>query len=116
MLLLGWVGNTVRTGGDSTVKWYVHTHELPQTVNDSITRISSKQAIPIQDFQGFKSFGFLFAEACFQASKRSDLKLYVGMSREAKTTITVNDYWLLGIKNEISFGILQENHTLRVLA
>lgn len=38
--------------------------------NDSTARVSaSEQAIPIQDFQGFKSFGFLFAEACFQASK-----------------------------------------------
>lgn len=98
------------------MKWHGHTHELPRTVNDSITRTASEQAIPTQDFQSFKSFGFLFAEACFQASKHSDLKLYVGMSREAKTTITVNDYWFSGIKNEISFGILQENHTRRVLA
>lgn len=55
------------------MKWHVHTHELPWTVNGSITRISSKQAIPIQDFQGFKTFGFLFAEACFQASKQTQI-------------------------------------------
>lgn len=55
------------------MKWHVHTHELPWTVNDSITSISSKQAIPIQDFQVFKSFGFLFAEACFQASKQTQI-------------------------------------------
>lgn len=46
----------------------------------------------------------------------SDLQLDVGMSSEAKTTTTVNDYWFFGIKKEISCGILQENHTLRVLA
>lgn len=46
----------------------------------------------------------------------SDLKLDVGVSSEAKTTTTVNDYWLSGIKKEIPRGILQENHTLRVLA
>lgn len=73
ILLSGLVGTTVSTGGDSSVKWHVHTHELPWTVTDSITRISSKQAIPIQDFQGFKSFGFLFAEACFQASKQTQI-------------------------------------------
>lgn len=73
ILLSGLVGTTVNTGGDSSVKWHVHTHELPWTVTDSITRISSKQAIPIQDFQGFKSFGFLFAEACFQASKQTQI-------------------------------------------
>lgn len=73
ILLSGLVGNTVSTGGDSSVKWHVHTHELTWTVTDSITRISSKQAIPIQDFQGFKSFGFLFAEACFQASKQTQI-------------------------------------------
>lgn len=38
----------------------------------------------------------------------SDLKLDVGMSNEAKTTTTVNGYWIFGIKKDVFCGILQE--------
>lgn len=122
MPVLSTVGTAMSTGGDSNVKRHRHTYELQQ----GLLELNCKDFFfwrgnSHRIFLKFQKFWFSVCRGLFPGSRRafrtnSHLKLDVGMSSKAKPTTTVNDYGLFGIKTAKSCGILQDNHTFRILA
>lgn len=121
MPLLSTAGTTMSTG-DSTVKRHMHTHELQQGL--LVTQLKGFLLLKRQFSPNISKVSKVWFSVCrglFPGSRtafwtNSHLKLDMGMSNKAKPTTTVNDYRLFGIKTAKSCGILQDNHTFRILA
>lgn len=67
--------------------------------------------LPYKIAMVLKALVFCLQRRVSRLKNASDLKLDVGMSSEAKTTTTVNDYWLFGIKKRnIPWDLARKPH------